>query len=235
MNPKLQKNVDMLVRRIGELVGNFDYREGPDLYFYRKLVSMRRSKNIDDLFDDAEDRYIETMYATLASWNMNSRGAKMKYFDDFKLDILQNRRSFVELSNYALDDLSVEDYRKVREIASEIYGNLSLMRTSGRLVSNSKTMHFILPDLVMPMDRENTLNFFYGNTSESPKKFMDIMDCVYQIAQKADLRRHLDKKWNQSITKVIDNAIISRMNPKYNIRKPFHDRKAAAPVGKIKS
>jgi len=209
MNPKLQKKVDMLVQRIGELIGNFKYREGPDLYFYCKTVGMRRSKNIDELFDDAEDRYIDTMYATLVSWNMNSRGAKMRYFDDFKQDILQNRRLFVELSNYTLDRLSAEDYRKARRIMSEIYGGLNLMETSGRLVSNSKTMHFILPDLVMPMDGGNTLNFFYGNTGESPKKFIDIMDCAYQIAQKADLRRYLDKKWNQSITKVIDNAIIS--------------------------
>jgi len=91
------------------------------------------------------------------------------------------------------------------------------MKTSGRLVSNSKVMHFVLPDLVMPMDRENTLRFFFGNTGESPSRFLDIMDCSYHVARKIDLRRFLDKKWNQSITKVVDNAIISAMNSKYNI------------------
>jgi hypothetical protein len=114
---------------------------------------------------------------------------------------------------------------------SEVYGDLNLMETGGRLVSNSKTMHFMLPDLVMPMDRQNTLNFFYGNTGESPEKFMDIMDCAYQVAQRSDLRRYLDKKWNQSIPKVIDNAIISRMDAKYNIRRPSQGRKATAPEG----
>lgn len=219
LNPQFEKKTDIIIERIEELINNFKYREGPDLYFYRKTIGLRRAKNINELFDDSEDRFIELLYATLVSWDMNSRGAKMAYFDEFKQSILGCSSRFSELSTYVLDKLAEEEFRNVKKLLSGIYSNLNLMKTSGRLVSNSKVMHFILPDLVMPMDREHTLKFFFGNTGESPSKFLDIMDCAYHIARKVDLRSYLDTKWHQSIAKVIDSAIISFMNPKYNIRK----------------
>lgn len=171
-----------------------------------------------ELFDDETDRYLEFIYATLVSWDMNTRGAKMKYFDKFKSSILDNKRRFIDLSTHVLDNLSEKEFEEARRLCGRIYSNLHVMKSSGRLVSNSKTMHFILPDLVMPMDGQNTLNYFFGNTSESPNKFLTILECSYRIAKSVDLRQFLDRKWNLSITKVIDNAIISYMNPKYNIR-----------------
>jgi hypothetical protein len=218
-DPRLEKKVGTLIGSISGLINNFAYREGPDLYFYRKTIRVRRAKNLIELLDDSEDRFIELLYATLVSWDMNSRGAKMAYFDEFKQSILGCKSRFAKLSTHVLDELSYEEFGSVKELLSSIYSDLNLMKTDGRLVSNSKIMHFILPDLVMPMDRENTLRFFFGNTGESPSKFMDIMDCAYHIARKVDLRRFLDTKWNQSIAKVIDNAIMSFMNRKYNIQK----------------
>ena len=79
-----------------------------------------------------------------------------------------------------------------------------------------KVMHFILPDLIMPIDRQNTLTFFYGHTGELENYFIRIFGYSYEIAQRIDLRPFLDDTWNQSVPKVIDNAIISKMSPKYN-------------------
>lgn len=198
---------------MAELIRSFKYGEGPDLYFYQKTISLRRQKSLVKLFDDETDRYIKLIYATLASWGMNSRGAKMKYFDEFKSSILANKERFLDLSSLVLDDLSEKEFEKAKRHCGTIYSNLHVMKSGGKLISNSKTMHFILPDLVMPMDGQNTLNFFFGNTSESKNKFLEILECSYQVAKKADLRKFLDNKWNLSITKVIDNAIISYMSP----------------------
>lgn len=53
---------------------------------------------------------------------------------------------------------------------------MELMESGGRLVSNSKAMHLILPNLIMPMDSANILKFFYGNVSESKDKFLEIFE-----------------------------------------------------------
>lgn len=218
MRPKFEQKIRKVINNMPELIRNFRYREGPDLYFYQRTISLRREKSLVDLFDLETDRYLELIYATLVSWDMNTRGAKMEYFDQFKSSILHNEEGFLDLSTSILDDLSEKEVGEVKKLCGMIYSDLHVMKSSGKLVSNSKTMHFMLPDLVMPMDGQNTLNFFFGNTSESKTKFLDILECSYHIARKVDLRQFLDKEWNLSITKVIDNAIISYMSPKYNIQ-----------------
>ena len=84
------------------------------------------------------------------------------------------------------------------------------MNSKGRLVSNSKIMHFILPHLVMPMDRKNTLMFFYNNTGESKNKFLEIFESSWYIAKRMNLSYYLDDDWNRTIPKIIDNAIIAK-------------------------
>ena len=41
--------------------------------------------------------------------------------------------------------------------------------------------------------------------------FLEIFECTYFITRNIDLKKYLDKKWNQSVPKVIDNSIISYM------------------------
>ncbi|MCW3980851.1 MAG: hypothetical protein NWF11_05195 [Candidatus Bathyarchaeota archaeon] len=214
---KLDQQVRKLIEGIPELIARFKYRQGPDLYFYQKTIELRRKKPLVQLFEDEADRYLELAYATLVSWDMNVRGAKMKYFTEFKSAILSNRKKIEYLESFVLDKLSTEELARVKMICANIYDNLAVMISGGRLVSNSKIMHFLLPDLVMPMDGRNTLNFFYGNTAESLNKFLMILECTYYIAKEIDLKQYIDSEWNLSITKVIDNAIISLMSPKYNI------------------
>ena len=41
-----------------------------------------------------------------------------------------------------------------------LFENMKVTNSNSKLVSFSKTLHFLLPNLVMPMDRANTLPFF---------------------------------------------------------------------------
>jgi len=218
MSFAFERKLDELVKNIPELIKNFDYRKGPDLFFYKKTIELRRSKPLNELFDES-DRFVELVYATLVAWDMNSRGAKMKYFDDFKSSILKNKERFIQLASYKLEALQGGTIGEIKMRLGQIYSNMHVMVSSGKLVSNSKVMHFILPDLVMPMDRQNTLNFFFGNTNESEGYFLRIFGFSYEIARKIDLRQFLDAEWNLSVPKIIDNAIISKMSPKYNKQK----------------
>jgi len=216
MSAPWEKKIIEFVAEIPKLINNFSYRKGPDLYFYRKTMELRRRKDLDELFEDKSDRFIELIYATLVAWDMNSRGAKMKYFDQFKSSILANKERFTQLSSSRLEALSGATVGEAKMRLGQIYNYMHVMESGGKLVSNSKVMHFILPDLVMPMDRQNTLKFFFGNTNESEGYFLRIFGQSYEITRKIDLRQFLDGEWNLSVPKVIDNAIISKMSPKYN-------------------
>ncbi len=98
MNKQLTKKKEYLVQNIPKLIENFNYHQGPDLYFYKKVIAKIRKNPLRNLFK--RNNFIELLYATLSSWGMNARGAKMKYFDEFKLNILENKNHFELLSQY---------------------------------------------------------------------------------------------------------------------------------------
>jgi hypothetical protein len=90
------------------------------------------------------------------------------------------------------------------------------MKSKRQIVGVSKALHFLLPDLVIPMDGEYTMNCFFGynkysdNIETESKIFKDIFTKSHEIVKKLNLC-HADvdnNKWNTSVPKLIDNAMI---------------------------
>lgn len=206
---KFQAIVDTMSTRIQEI--NERYRKGPSLYFYKRITALRRQHNsIESLLSD--DYALEILYATLVSWDMNSRGAKMKYFDDFKNSLLSAKRELFELENCVLT-FNPNSAQRILICLRQAFSELTLMETGGRLVSNSKCLHFLFPSVCMPMDRTNTLKYLYGNTNESENKYVEITEFSFEVMRATNnCRQFVDELWNTSIPKMIDNSIILLMN-----------------------
>ena len=201
---KIEQIIATIKTKISEI--NERYRSGPDLYFYKRLNHLRNNSNSIASFL-GNDYHIEILYATLVSWDMNSRGAKMKYFDEFKASILWCLDQFKQLETFGRN--AITDPTRLISALRGIYEKLNLMKTSGKLVSNSKLLHFLFPKLCMPMDRVNTLSYFYGHTAESVNKYIEINELSYQIMNRPEnWEDYLDNNWNTTVPKMIDNAII---------------------------
>jgi len=90
------------------------------------------------------------------------------------------------------------------------------MQTQARIVGISKTLHFLLPNLVMPIDRANILSLLYlgSKYSANPERefryFTEIFEEYRHLCHKLGLAvRDVDGLgWNSSIPKMIDNALI---------------------------
>jgi hypothetical protein len=139
---------------------------------------------------------------------MNSRGAKMKDYADFKSNLQGNSAGFqaVEAASAAFAWTNRVD---VIQALSTLYDSLALMKTNGKLVSNAKCLHFVFPDLCPPMDRTNTLKKLYGSTGESKARFLEVLEFSYDvIAGIHNPKQYLDNQWNTCETKLVDNAII---------------------------
>ncbi len=200
---------DAIINRVKDF--NRIYRSGPDLYFYKRVLDL--NKQADSLSKFINNDYnLEIVYATLVSWDMNSRGAKMKYFDDFKENILQLSSKLEKLWKKRLEEVS--DFDAMLNVVSDVYDRLHVMKTGGKLVSNSKLLHFIFPHLLMPMDRSNTLVYFYKYTNESKKQYLDILRWSYSMAKDSSIEwgKRLDDQWNSTIPKILDNAVIIKNN-----------------------
>ncbi len=202
---KLSSIVDKLRVGISEI--NRRYRRGPDLYFYRRVFELRSQADSVASFL-GQDYNIEMLYATLVAWDMNSRAAKMKYFDDFKDNLLSTVNELQTFERLFINGGDIRSNASFKQLRS-IYTRLCLMKSHSKLVSNSKMLHFLFPNILTPMDRRNSLHFFYGNHDESIDKYIEIVDLTFEILLMPDeWSVHLDTGWNTSIPKMIDNAIL---------------------------
>lgn len=95
------------------------------------------------------------------------------------------------------------------------------MNSDARLVSNAKTLHFLLPYLVTPMDNRSTKSYFSvrkdskiykGEKCKNPEPFLKIFKYSWEISKRIakTIQEHdlMDNEWNQTIPKIIDNAVI---------------------------
>ncbi|HQI05217.1 MAG TPA: hypothetical protein PL195_08140 [bacterium] len=206
-DPKIEKIKEVISSKISEI--NRLYRGGPSSYFYHRIIDLRKQNHsvYDFIFSDT---CVEILYATLTAWDMDSRGAKMKDFNDFKGNLKENIDKFKKVEVLS-KEFTWKNRDKVISALSNLYEHTALMKTNGRLVSNSKALHFIFPDLCPPMDRSNTINWLYNESiSESPKRFLEILNFTYDVLNKINNpKQYLEKNgWNSSLTKLVDNAII---------------------------
>jgi hypothetical protein len=222
-------NVD---NKINDLIKNFrEYIElfktnnpfsGPSEYFYiNKIISITKKENYDTVFTQ---EFIEYIYATLASWGMHrmgpeNKGAKMNDFDSFKDCIMQNKNKIMKLKNFKINTIETDD---VISDVNELYLSFwPLMKSNSKLVATSKVMHFLLPHLIPPMDREYTMDFFnkYLPTIKSIddqkniENEIEIFEFAFRkicfISKQVDCSVFVDSEFSPTIPKVIDNAIVS--------------------------
>jgi len=232
-----QENINDLIENKSNFVrfsqGIEEMFNGPSAYFYLQSIKTIKENNYKELFSN--DHFIEYLYATLACWGMHrmDRKTRMTEFKTFKDSILKNKELFIELSKEKLREVDIE---KIREKILKIFRTLNLMsrENAPKLVANSKMIHFLLPNLAPPMDKGNVIYFFYGKDRINKKGktvkstptiknegevFVNILREFQKIANKLDLsEKDLKNKWDTSIPKLIDNAIIG-----YNLNKSIDE------------
>ena len=217
--------------KINDLIENFsDYTNffkvnnpfsGPSEYFYiNKIINVTKKGDYDRVFTK---EFIEFIYATLASWGMHrmgpeNKGAKMNYFSFFEKCIMNNKDKVVKLKDFKIDKI---EYIVIIEDIKKLYLSLwPLMKSKSKLVATTKVMHFLLPHLIPPMDREYTMKFFGKqlpiiksiNDGKNINEEMEIFEFVFKkisyISKKVDWSKFSFSEFSPTIPKAIDNAIV---------------------------
>jgi hypothetical protein len=193
------------------------YRSGHDLALYREVIANhRQDKHIEDLISDPI--FVRLIYSTLEAWNMNQRGARLTSVKNLQDSLRQRKDELTELHPYKLLSLDFStDFKTIIPLLKTVFCQLEVMETRRRIVGVSKALHFLLPDLVMPIDGEYTLRGFYGynvyqNTplAEFQEQYTDILFRSHKIVRWLKLTEaDIDGQgWNTSAPKLIDNALI---------------------------
>jgi hypothetical protein len=195
------KNIPKLVR----YTANYYRPHDPGQYLYNLITQYSNKTKFTEEF-------IELTYTTLIAWNMNQRGAKLSDFKIFKNSILKHEQSIKSLENYKIEFL--DNTEQISPTIKQLFDNLQLVNEGKpKLVTFSKTMHYFLPHLLMPIDRSHTLKLFYRSFPDEYNKqyemYMEVFNEFWKLVQVYDFKSHLDNSWNRNIPKTIDNIIIA--------------------------
>lgn len=181
----------------------------PGQYLYNLVCSFNGDK--------FSQKFIELVYTTLIAWNMNHRGAKLSEFNLFRDSILEHKEKVLSLSNFRLEGSDNVD--QIESLLANLFNGLCLVSDGKpKLVTFSKTLHYFLPDLLMPIDRRYTIQFYRGYTGIPETKqgqfdlYKLILEDFRQFAHSLNLSIYQDDKWNKNVPKIIDNLIISYTN-----------------------
>ncbi|UVT18407.1 MAG: hypothetical protein H8K03_11185 [Nitrospira sp.] len=228
------KRVNDLVREFEIYCDEFDNAglfSGPSVYFHNKTISLlRKYQSPCQVLQDKE--FYESLYATLASWGLHRMGpgkTKLVNFDQM-VNILQGLESDIRhLETLQIWNLNSERLQAVAEQIWSLIARLKIGIGQTRIVSGSKALHHLIPELVPPMDREYTLKFFFNhkNLNKSGEDaFREMYPHFHRIAVscRERIEARLGKGMYTSFTKVIDNAIVGyvvkhlkqSMHPEYS-------------------
>jgi len=220
-----QSTLDRMDRRVASLCSDFSYYidkfdssnlfTGPSLYFhFRTLDRLRKCGALATAFED--NLFFEYLYATLTAWGLHRMGpipAKLVDFETFRSSLRDQKSEIEGLEDCRLTRLSEGDLDVVVDSLWQILATLRISRAETKLVANSKALHHLLPQLMPPIDRQYTLQFFYGHKAISGRDeqvFREIYGQFHRIGSRSEaaIHEYLGHGFHTSETKVIDNAIV---------------------------
>lgn len=178
--------------------------------FHRETIQKRRELgSVKAALKDMD--YLKSLYRTLRAWGIGSRRSKLRPFNNFTDALNDISPDICELDGLKLDKIEIET-DTVNQKIWNIIENMHIVDNIATLVPCSKTLHHILPDLIVPMDREYTQVFFgwrnpqfqYGQET----CFKEAFKSFEYVSRETNPKQYVGSGWNTSLSKVIDNAIV---------------------------
>jgi hypothetical protein len=214
---KIQEDVKDLIENFDEYLRIFDnrppFQKPGQLDFHRNTISFRRSE-VSAINAISNDLFLRSLYQTIQAWGIGKRGSNLSPYSEFKKALQSKANQIAKLDGLRIDDPKL-DLQGLSNDLWQLMDSLEIVQNLAKLVSSSKTLHHILPDLVVPIDRAYTRKFFGRHMPEfqnGQRKFLFLaIENFSIIARATNPEQFVGKKWNTCQTKVIDNAIVGYM------------------------
>lgn len=215
---KVYGRVQKLQENLTHYLDVFDYAEkfsGPSIHFHRRTISHLRRLGRPSLAVE-DELFIDYLYATLTAWGlhrMGPGGAKLVPFDTFVQSLKQVGPDLDELYSLRIEEFQDRDLGPLVDTLWSLIRRLALSATESQVVTGTKALHHLLLNLVPPIDREHTAEFFgWRNQMQGREQrmFADVFPLLVGLAPAARVvaDRYLGRGWHTSIPKLLDNAII---------------------------
>jgi hypothetical protein len=212
---EVENRVELLLRDFEQYVLAFDgdpaFTKPGQYQDHAKTIRSRADLgSVSAAIQNAE--FLNCLQNTLVSWGIGSRGSHLVESEQFVQAIQEHASAIAELGEEQLDDPGLR-VQLVMDQAWTVIDSLGIDRNKAKLVPCTKALHHLLPELIVPMDREYTRTFFGWHVPEfqyqQERIFRHAFERFVRIARTADPRQFVGSGWQTSITKVIDNALVA--------------------------
>ena len=182
-----------------------------------RTIELRRGYSLpSEAVGDSE--FICSLEKTLEAWGWGKRGAERVGTTEFESQITRVAEDLDFLSEVRIESLHGHEVDRIIHKLWTCIANLDITTAKARLVFGTKAIHHLLPDLVPPMDRQNTGCFFkkyWSSESTEERAFCDIYPAFARLARclTPRLKPYIcPVSFNTSIPKILDNAVIGFMS-----------------------
>lgn len=189
---------------------NGPFRKYGQLEFHRQTIDLRLQLG-SAVAALADDGFLQSLYDTLQAWGIGARASRLKPFGDFCAALRKQTNAIAAFEATTLDDPAL-DVAATAETLWRLIEKVSVVQNAAVVVPATKTLHHLLPDLVVPMDREYTQKFFGWQNPQfqygQRQCFIDAFGAFADIGRAAQPAQYVGTGWRSSRTKIIDNAVV---------------------------
>jgi len=176
------------------------------------VETIRRRRALGSAKAALEDEsFQKSLYRTLQAWGIGSRRSVLRPFPEYVKALEAKVTQIQELDGLAIDQADLDVAKVGRQLAGVVQ-SLDIVGNKARVVPGSKALHHVLPELVVPIDREYTQRFFewpnprFQNAPE--QCFIEAFSAFVRVARATNPEQYVANGWYTSRTKVIDNAVV---------------------------
>ena len=156
-------------------------------------------------------QFVQMLRDTLKSWGIGARGSRLIPEPRFSAGLKERAREIQSLYRLKIDDITLET-EDLLGLVWRLIRDLPIVENKAKIVAGSKTLHHLLPDLVVPIDGRWTGAFFGWPvaylTYRQEATFIETFGRYIEVARVVDPAAYVGKRWRTSRSKVLDNAVI---------------------------
>lgn len=166
----------------------------------------------------ADEKFLKALHQLLIDWYGNRSWHIVDYDDMFRCKVKEAAKHLDRLNGYRIEDAMTTN------VTCELWDVIAKLRVTNaeaRIVSGTKTIHHLVPNLIPPMDNQYTGDFFlgYGVGQGGYTVFRRMYSTYVHLARclriqliELEAKFRADRNsFNTSIPKILDNAVIGFM------------------------
>ena len=237
LNETGRRNLLKLKCDPGAALDAFTAPSGWEMDLHKRIIARRRRYSLPSEAA-ADETFLKGVHRIVKAWYGNRNWLLINYGEDFRFEVRRAASKLDDLAKMRIETLqdnctcphqvmsstkgiSGDRIHTVEGVAERLWyviSNFEVTIRTAKIVSGTKVIHHLIPNLLPPMDNLYTANFFLGHgftqseQSDFKKAYLAFADLSQTFRGNRGLMKKVGENYNTSLPKTMDHAIIGYMS-----------------------